>query len=278
MIASVNMKREATKTTSSKMSVLYMVKIMLSEKLLSKICQRDQALWRKLKYGTKIGCSDSWEDFLDKLQRFKTWIPFARLGYTAILHPFGARSTELCMHLIFHEWRIRGEWFDMGDGRWGQLLSKFGQREKRHGVVEPPRQVNVGREEGKGFVYFAKYAWNDNEKESIIEVLHDPLMPIEDRICVQRMLATKIGSTSDLAKRGYKALYSQCFSNFEVVAVRHDTMASEEQILHDICVHYHSGVGEWIYLFSYEHNDANFDVDTILQRYDPGDIERDILG
>ena len=168
----------------------------------------------------------------------------------------------------------------MGDGRWDHLLNKFDFDdlcEQQHGVEEPPKPIKVGREEGEGFVYFAKYAWNDNEKETISELLLDPLMPLEDRICCERMLATKIGSTFDLAIQGSRAVYSQCFADYEVIAVRHDTMASEEQILHDRYEQYHSGVGEWISLFPSQHNDANFDIDTSLQEYREVDIQRDII-
>jgi len=213
--------------------ILYLIQLNLPEKFLSEIKSRNPNLWRSLN-ATKIGRSEDWCHFLEKLQILQTYIPFATLRYVAIRHDLDAYKTEQAMHLVSRQWHRCGEWFDLNDENRNRILERFSACEQRRGTSHFPGQQVVRATECRGHFYVASFDWDEKAVNVINGIINNPAKDLEWRFICQQMLCSKIGSTIDLAGRGSEFIWANCFANMKYFAIQHETIRFEEQRLHDI--------------------------------------------
>ena len=106
-------KRKEDESDDRNKSILYMMQLDLPDDFLEKIRKRCYPLWYRLIL-VKIGHSQDWRTFIDKMQNLQFHIPFGRLKYIAIEHHhLPSKPAEQAMHYVFMGYHVTGEWYYM---------------------------------------------------------------------------------------------------------------------------------------------------------------------
>ena len=253
-------KRVKKKDDSNK-SILYMMQLDLPNAFMVKIRTRCNPLWFLLTL-TKIGHSQDWPTFLQKMQTLQMYTPFCRLRYIAIEHNHPSEVAEKAMHYVFMAYHVKGEWYNMNNINKMYLASKFpGSNIYRGYTTRPGRGSPWPSEEGLGHVYLAKFDWDTRasptcllgELETIRGILGGgPVEPVEHKDIAEDMLLTKIGSAGvsrGLNKRLSDYTYAQPYANMTYHAFPHRTIRQQELDIQNVWDPYWK-VGEW-YALSY---------------------------
>ena len=80
--------------------VLYMARPLLPARFLDRIRNSDEE-FHKLLSATKIGQSEDWSTFHEKMQNLQTHLSFAVIEYYAFKHNLDPRIVVSAMHLLF---------------------------------------------------------------------------------------------------------------------------------------------------------------------------------
>ena len=222
-------------------SILYLAHCDMPVQMMERIRRECHPLWFVLSL-TKIGQSESWETFLDKMKSLLTHHSFCpRLKWVAIEHDHPPRLAEQAMHYVFMAYHVRGEWYDMKDTDRDYLYSKFPQANVYEGSTDPPvRGYGWDRDnhiEGPGWVYVTKYDWHTAALgycavDTINGIKNDQHEVQGHRKIAKDMLLTKIGSTHDIRKRLSKYIWAQPFASMTYHAFPNITIRAAERHLH----------------------------------------------
>ena len=255
-------KRSKEKENDNK-SILYMMSLDLPVEFMGMIEIECYPLWYNLKL-TKIGQSESWPAFLQKMRKLQMYNPFSRLKYIAIEHDHPPEVAEKAMHYVFMAYHVKGEWYYMTTISKMYLISKFPGSNIYGGYTTRPGRGSVWHhEEGVGHVYLAKFDWNTQvlpncllgELETIRGILNNATEPAEHKDSAEDMLLTKTGSTIDIRARLSLYTYAQVFANMTYRAFPHRTIRQQELDIQNDWGPYWK-VGEWYALDYPEHWDV----------------------
>jgi len=234
-------------------SILYMMWLDLPRDFLEKIRKKCYPLWYRLVL-VKIGHSQDWDHFLEKMKILQVYIPFCRLKYIAIEHHhLPSKPAEQAMHYVFMAYHVNGEWYYMNGMSKMYLMSKFpGSNIYLGYTTRPGRGSYWTHEEGQGHVYLAKFDWDTRVLptcrlgafDTIRGILDDPTEPVEHKDIAEDMLLTKTGSTIDIRHRMSKYTYAQVFANITYHAIPSLSIRADELALQQDW-HPYWKVGEW---------------------------------
>jgi len=253
-------KRKVKDSDDDKKSILYMVQCDLPDKFMKKIKKRCYPLWYRLEL-TKIGHSQDWDHFQQKMRNLQIHIPFCRLRYIAIEHHhLPSEAAEKAMHYVYMGYHVNGEWYYMNGMSKMYLMSKFPGSNIYMGYTTRPGRGGWTHEEGQGHVYLAKFDWDTRvlptcrlgALQTIRGILDDPTEPVEHKHITEDMLTTKTGSTIGIRARLSQYTYAQVFANITYHAIPSLNIRYDESALQRDWDAYWK-VGEWYALHYPEH-------------------------
>eukprot|EP00578_Thalassiosira_sp_NH16_P027291 CAMPEP_0181088938 /NCGR_PEP_ID=MMETSP1071-20121207/7044_1 /TAXON_ID=35127 /ORGANISM="Thalassiosira sp., Strain NH16" /LENGTH=282 /DNA_ID=CAMNT_0023170869 /DNA_START=172 /DNA_END=1017 /DNA_ORIENTATION=+ len=240
------------------MPILYNAWLNLPDVLLTLIHNSDVNL-HKLLSATKIGQTENVRSLHLKMQKLQTYIPFVTIKYVGIEHEHHAKTAETAMHMLFREYHLAGEWYDMSVARRQRLLDKFPNCTlHRHTTHFPTLQpVGIPNPQTSGYVYVATFQWGQGTQQLIDNVIASNHHLVETKLICRRMLSAKIGSTRNIKRRGKAFVWACCFANVGYVAYFHEYPRTQEGLLHTDLRNRNkwTGVGEWFYLGQQDRSD-----------------------
>jgi len=270
--------------------VIYLAQIDLPEEFLSAVAAEDFDIPDRESFAirlgaTKIGQAKSIENFMTKMKRLQSVIPFATISYIAIIIPphlvvkgFTGKHGEQSAHLVYIDHWVLGEWFNLDIAQREALVARFLSLGclRFDGQTQSP-QLNLGGTIAgtRGHVYFARFDWDEYDLSIITTLQQNPL---HQSTCM-KMLSVKIGSGKVIIRgddvdsddddedddedvgrfRGsqFITLTSQ-LTETTIKAFKCNGMRREERLLHNRNHSKWVGSGEWFNL-----NDAEVDMQIV---------------
>ena len=192
--------------------VTYLVWISLTKEFLSAVAAEDVDIPNRKSFAirlnaTKIGQAKSIEKFL-KMARLQSIIPFATIRYIAIIIPphlvekgFTGKHGEQSAHLVYADYWVLGEWFDLTIVQREALVARFLRLGclRFDGQTSSPQLKLNGTTAGKrGKVYFARFDWDEHDLKIITNLQQN----VTHQSTCMKMLSVKIGSGKVIIRGG----------------------------------------------------------------------------
>ena len=173
--------RDALKDVDLSSSVVYHASLQFPSGFIEAIEQLNPNLAHNL-IASKVGESSTIQNFLQKMSTMAMYFPFGKLVYTAFVIPPGlefrdlpfiSEDAEKAFHVLFTTVLLKGEWYFLDEEKKQQMQTRLEKIGCTTIVISATLDTAIRQNSGngpKGWNYFAKLLWSDEDKNTITSV------------------------------------------------------------------------------------------------------------
>lgn len=173
--------RKALKDVNPSSSVVYHASLQFPSGFIEAIEQSNPNLARNLT-ASKVGEASTIQDFLHKMSNMAVYFPFGKLVYTAFVIPPGlefrdlpfiSEDAEKAFHIVFTYQHAKGEWYCINNNQKQEMRTRLEKIGCTTIVINATLDTAIRQNSSngpKGWNYFAKLLWSDDDKNAITSV------------------------------------------------------------------------------------------------------------